>query len=561
MKTRSKVTSLLLAFPLIMGSSVLLGCKFYNPNEDENFKYTLKKDKTYEISASKRLLSKVTIPEKFNGTKVTSVGDRVFQGQNQLTGVTISKNLESINYGAFMNCSQLRELHFADESHLKTIGSNAFCNSSNLIIDHLPRSVTDVGPFAFQYVRGISLMYLPEEIQTIGSCAFEGCSNAIFLIESNSTDGWDENWNKGGRPYLTGVDEDYEGMEIQDRGNFKVLINYDEAHLIGVINQSELEGDILLPSQVNDVPIKSVISNLFSPSAKNNKVTSVIIPSGYNMPDLHAFDGLECANLYFVNQEVTPPEWISEFESIHNGCTAYSMVTDEKLDNGINYIKSNNNAVLTQNMTATGQIKPSTTISFTSGDASLTEIAPRAFRNNISVTGLALDGITLDKIGDYAFYGCTGLTTVNLGSTKVIGKSAFSGSTSMSAINKITADNPSLVTTIGEEAFKKSKTTQIDITELFTQNNSITSIGKSAFDNCLLANEDIYFNDNLQRLQQYTFHDADETTTFHVSNTLFDAMKGWGYKITQYTDITGVYYTIDSTTRPLGHGHIVVDQA
>jgi len=82
---------------------------------------------------------------------------------------------------------------------------------------------------------------------------------------------------------------------------------------------------------------------------------------------------------------------------------------------------------------------------------------------------------SVTSIGDYAFYGCTGLTSVTIGnSVTSIGNYAFAY---CSALTSVTI--PNSVTSIGSAAFSRcSGLTSITIP------NSVTSIGSTAFEYC-----------------------------------------------------------------------------
>ena len=82
---------------------------------------------------------------------------------------------------------------------------------------------------------------------------------------------------------------------------------------------------------------------------------------------------------------------------------------------------------------------------------------------------------SVTSIGGYAFYGCTGLTSVTIGkSVTSIGGYAFYGCSGLTSVTI-----PNSVTSIGEEAFSGcSGLTSVTIP------NSVTSVGGKAFYNC-----------------------------------------------------------------------------
>ena len=96
------------------------------------------------------------------------------------------------------------------------------------------------------------------------------------------------------------------------------------------------------------------------------------------------------------------------------------------------------------------------------------------YLNGELVTDLVIpDGVT--SIGDYAFYGCSGLTSITIpDSVTSIGDVAFCGCDSLTSITI-----PDSVTSIGDSAFNSC-----DFLTSVTIGNGVTSIGDSTFAYC-----------------------------------------------------------------------------
>ena len=108
------------------------------------------------------------------------------------------------------------------------------------------------------------------------------------------------------------------------------------------------------------------------------------------------------------------------------------------------------------------------------GGHPVTSIGDRAFFGCSGLTSVTIpDGVT--SIGDVAFYGCSGLTSITIpNSVTSIGESAFYGCFSLASVTI-----PDGVTRIGELAFGRcSSLTSITIP------NSVTNIGDASFESC-----------------------------------------------------------------------------
>ncbi len=134
---------------------------------------------------------------------------------------------------------------------------------------------------------------------------------------------------------------------------------------------------------------------------------------------------------------------------------------------------------------------------------------------------------SVTSIGDYAFNGCSSLTSVTIpNSLTEIGGSAFVGCASLKSITM-----PNSVTSIGDMAFYKcSSLTGITIPD------SVTSIGSSAFSNCSKLRS-ITIPNSVTSIGAWAFNGCTGLTAINV------AMKNQNY-----VSPDGVLYNKDKTT-------------
>ena len=122
-----------------------------------------------------------------------------------------------------------------------------------------------------------------------------------------------------------------------------------------------------------------------------------------------------------------------------------------------------------------GEIVIPESVEFKGFAHSVTKIGNKAFYDCSGLTSVTI-GNSVTSIGDHAFYGCSGMTSVTIGnSVKSIGQSAFEGCSGLTSVTI-----PNSVTSIGERAFYNcSGLTSVTI------GNSVESIGREAFQHCL----------------------------------------------------------------------------
>ena len=100
-----------------------------------------------------------------------------FQGSG-LTSATIGDGVEEILFGTFQGCAQLTSVTLSDS--VKTIDQNAFLGTSSLSTIDLKGVETIIG-YAFQDSGLTGELILPENVTSVNSRAFEGCTNLTSL--------------------------------------------------------------------------------------------------------------------------------------------------------------------------------------------------------------------------------------------------------------------------------------------------------------------------------------------------------------------------------------------
>lgn len=103
---------------------------------------------------------------------VKAIGIEVFRGDKNLKYVDLSDTVETVDAGAFYNCSGITTL--TGTKALREIGANAFYSCSSLTYVLLP-AVTLLGETAFNYCNKVTRVAIGPDIQTIMSGAFNNC--------------------------------------------------------------------------------------------------------------------------------------------------------------------------------------------------------------------------------------------------------------------------------------------------------------------------------------------------------------------------------------------------
>lgn len=120
------------------------------------------------------LIQSIEIPNS-----VTHIGEYAFAGNQSLTEIKLSCNLETIPTGAFSNTG-LTNIDIPNS--VRFIGEEAFYLCAHLKSVNIPESVISIPNLAFTYCSSLGEVSLPNQLTEIGYCAFALC-NSLKEIE------------------------------------------------------------------------------------------------------------------------------------------------------------------------------------------------------------------------------------------------------------------------------------------------------------------------------------------------------------------------------------------
>ena len=412
-------------------------------------------------------LTSLTIP-----SSVTEIGESAFHGCSGLTSLTIPSGVTSIGYYAFIGCSGLKSLTIP--SSVTSIGNYAFSGCSGLTSLTIPSGVTSIGDWAFDGCSGLTSLTIPSGVTSIGWCAFSGCSGLTSLTIPSSVT------SINGRAFY----------------GCSGLTSLTIPSSVTSIGEQTFEGcsgltSLTIPSSVTSISDRAFYgcSGLTSIYACLEKIPKL----GSNV-----FTGCDAKNcILYVPTGTYDDYLVSEFgyfENIIDVINKDGLLTPQvtiKLDEAgtLPYKISANEKYLITNLKIVGKIN-GTDLKFiremagcdfnwekTDGKLSILDLSDaKIVEGGSAYVWFSENYYTSnDKLGDYAFWGCSGLTslTIPFGVTS-IGDWAFYGCSGLTSLTI-----PSGVTSIGNYAFYDCS----GLTSL-TLPSGVTSIGIAAFEYC-----------------------------------------------------------------------------
>ena len=400
---------------------------------------------------------------------VTNVGEGAFAFLTGVENVELSSSVETMSYAAFYGCSALTSLVLPNS--LKAIGNYVFSDCSSLTSLVLPNSVETIGSSAFSGCSALTSLVLPNSVENIGDFAFYGWSSLTSLVIPNSVieigNAAFQNCSSLNRISVNANNPVYDSREgcnaIVERASNTLVVGCKETFIpnsVTSIGHSAFYGC----SELTSLVVPNSVTNIDDYAMHScSSLTNFVIPNSVKRIGKFAFNG--CSS---ISQIVIPHSVVRMGTGVFIKCNSLKRISVDASNPVYDSREGCNAIVETASNTLLVGCKES------SIPNSVETIDDYAFYGCSGLTSLVLPN-SVETIGDYAFYGCLELESIGIGnSVETVGQSAFSNCSSLASLVL-----PNSVETIGNYAFYGCSA----LTRLVLP-NSITSIGRSVVYAC-----------------------------------------------------------------------------
>ncbi|MFP3155310.1 leucine-rich repeat protein [Lachnospiraceae bacterium ZAX-1] len=340
-------------------------------------------------------LSSIEMPEN-----VTSIGEKAFSGCTGLNSIEIPGSVKSIGEKAFSGCTGLSSIEILGS--VKSIGAGAFSGCTGLSSIEIPGSVKSIGASVFSRCIGLSSIEIPGSVKSIGASAFSECTglSSIEIADGVTSIG---RYAFEGCAGLSSIEIPRSATSIE-RDAFKEtqwLNDQRQENPLVIVNNILIDGR----TAEGVVEILGSVTSIGEAAFMGCEgLSSIEIPDGITSIGAGAFYG--CTGL---NSIEIPGSVKSIGASAFSECTGLSSIEIP------GSVKSIEREVFNGTQWLNDKQKEN----------------PLVVVNNILIDGSTVKGTvkvpgSVTSIGEYAFWECKGLSSIEISeSVTSIGGSAF----------------------------------------------------------------------------------------------------------------------------------------
>ena len=406
-----------------------------------------------------------------------------------------------------------------------SIGNYAFSGCSGLTSVTIPNSVTSIGNGAFYGCSGLTSVTIPNSVTSIGNGAFYGCSGLTSVTIPNSVT------SIGDFAFSLVRHIEYHGTALGARWGAISMNGVTD----GVFVYSNSNRDTLIAYIGNEVIVSipnSVTSIGNSAFSDCTVLTSVSIPNSVTSIGNSAF--LNVRHIEYHGTATGAPWGAFSMNGVTDGDFVFSNTNRDTL---IGYIGNGGTVTIPNSVTSIGNYAFSGCSGLTSVTIpnSVTSIGNMAFSFCRGLTSVSIPN-SVTSIGNWAFQYCSNLDSVPIPNTvTTIAQGLFYGCSGLTSVTI-----PTTITTIQNQAFYRC----ISLTSV-TIPNSVTTIEWGAFQYCTGLTS-MTIPSSVTSIGNSAFYNCSRLTSVTIPNSVTSIDSNAFYRIKM------IYYYGSATGAPWG---------